>query len=237
MKILGIIPARGGSKGIPMKNIKLFYEKPLLAYTFFAAKQSKLLSKVILSSENDAIIKVANAIGLEVPFVRPDYLSNDDTSSIDVVQHAIHFFEEKGLNFDAICLLQATSPFRAKGFIDKAIKLFIKTNSDALISVQKVPNEYNPHWVFEENESGLLSISTGEKKIIKRRQELPKAYFRDGSLYISKVEIIKKGSFFGERLSYIESDKELYANIDTIDDWKMAEQKYPIILNKIVCAG
>jgi CMP-N,N'-diacetyllegionaminic acid synthase len=235
MKILAIIPARGGSKGVPNKNIKLFFDAPLLAYTFSAAKQSRLLSKIILSSEDDLIIGVAKSIGLEVPFVRPNYLSNDYSSSIDVVKHSIEFFEEKGINFDAICLLQITSPFREKGFIDRAIEKFISTNSDALISVQKVPHEHNPHWVFEQNESGLLSISTGEKQIIKRRQELPDAYFRDGSIYITKIEAIKQGSFFGERLSFIESDNELYANIDTLDDWKKAEEKYPKILNKIVC--
>jgi CMP-N,N'-diacetyllegionaminic acid synthase len=230
MKILAIIPARGGSKGVPRKNIKFLGENPLLYYSFQSAQQSVLLSKTILSSEDAEIISVANGFGLETPLIRPQNLALDTTSSIDVVLHAITFLEKKGETFDAVCLLQPTSPFRAKGFIDEAIQTFMDKKTDALVSVLKVPQEYNPHWIFEANTDGNLVIATGEKDIIKRRQDLPLTFFRDGSIYITKVATIKKGSFFGESLSYIESNPDFYVNIDTIEDWKAAEAKLPKIL-------
>ncbi|RTY92260.1 cytidylyltransferase domain-containing protein [Flavobacterium sp. GT3R68] len=233
MRILGIIPARGGSKGVPDKNIKILGDKPLIAYTIQQALESKLLSKIIVSSDSDAIIEMAKNFGAEVPFVRPEHLATDAASSIAVVQHTVAFLEEQGEFFDAICLLQPTSPFREKGFIDKAIAAFTEKKADALISVLTVPHELNPHWVFELNESGFLGISTGEKEIIKRRQELPPAFFRDGSIYITNMETIKKESFYGDSLSYIESNPDLYINIDTMGDWFLAEQKLPNILSQI----
>ncbi len=226
MKILGLITARGGSKGVPFKNIKLLHHKPLIAYTFEAAKQAELLSDIILSTDNEEIIKVANDIGLEVPFVRPLELATDTTSSIDVVIHAINYLESIGKYYDAVCLLQPTSPFRKIGFIDDAINMFLQKDVDCLLSVLQVPHEYNPHWTFEEKGDGKLQIATGEKEIIKRRQELPKAFFRDGSIYITKTRVLKeKHSFYGESIGYIESDAEYFCNIDTMKDWELAEKK------------
>lgn len=233
MRILGIIPARGGSKGVPDKNIKILGDKPLIAYTISQALESNLVSKIIVSSDNDAIIETAIAFGAEVPFVRPEHLATDAASSIAVVQHAVAFLEAQGEFFDAVCLLQPTSPFREKGFIDKAIAAFTEKNTDALISALPVPHELNPHWVFEPDQCGFLTISTGEIEIITRRQDLPPAFFRDGSIYITKIESIKKDSFYGDSLSYIESNPDLYVNIDTMADWFLAEQKLPNILSQI----
>lgn len=233
MKILGIITARGGSKGVPGKNIKLLGSITLLSYTANAANQSKLLNKTILSSDDIAIIDEAKKEQIEVPFVRPDELANDTATSIAVVQHALEYMESIGEFYDAICLLQPTSPFREKGFVDSAIQKFIDENADALVSVLPVPHEYNPHWIFEPNTSGFLEIATGDKTIISRRQDLPKSYFRDGSVYITKTEIIKKGSFYGEKLSFIESNPDFYVNIDTLKDWEIAEKKLHFLKDKL----
>lgn len=233
MKILGVITARGGSKGVPGKNIKLLGEDSLLLYTANAANQSKLLYKTILSSDDAEIIEVAKKAQIEVPFVRPNELANDTATSISVVQHALEYMESLGEYYDAVCLLQPTSPFREKGFIDAAIQKFISEEADALVSVLPVPHEYNPHWIFEQNNSGFLEIATGEKTIISRRQDLPKSYFRDGSIYITKVEVIKNGSFYGEKLSFIESNPDFYVNIDTLKDWKIAEEKLNFIKDKL----
>ena len=162
MRVLAIIPARGGSKGVPGKNIKLLGGKPLLQYTVERANESHLLTRIVLSSEDASIIATAQDLGLEVPFIRPATLASDQAKSIAVVQHAVAYFEEQGVFFDAVCLLQPTSPFREKGFIDAAIEKFIQTGVDTLLSVLPVPHEYNPHWVFEENEAGHLKIATGE---------------------------------------------------------------------------
>jgi CMP-N,N'-diacetyllegionaminic acid synthase len=226
MKILGLITARGGSKGVPYKNIKLLNHKPLLAYTYEAARQAELLSDIILSTDDNDIINVANHLGLKVPFVRPQELATDTAKSIDVVLHAINYMESIGKSYDAVCLLQPTSPFRKIGFIDNAINMFLQKDVDCLLSVLQVPHEYNPHWTFLENETGNLKIATGEKEIIKRRQELPRAFFRDGSIYITKTTVLKeKHSFYGESIGYIESDSRYFCNIDTLNDWEIAEKK------------
>lgn len=225
MKILGLIPARGGSKGIPGKNIKSLAGKPLLAYTFDSAKNSTLLSKIILSSDDPDIIRVAQQIGLETPFVRPSDLASDISPTLPVIIHALRFFEEKGKKYDAVCLLQATNPFRRKGMIDEAIQKFIDADADALVSVLPVPHEFNPHWIFEPNSEGLLSIATGEKTIIPRRQDLPPAYFRDGAIYITKAKVLlEKHSLYGEKLAYILGDESRYVNLDTMRDWEKAEE-------------
>ena len=223
MKILAIIPARGGSKGVPRKNVRLLGNKPLIEYSIDAAIESNVFEKIVVSTDDEEIAIAAEIAGCKPPFIRPTELAQDDSTSISVVLHAINFFEQQNIFFDAVCLLQPTSPFRQKGFINEAMNVFKETNSDSLISVLPVPHEYNPHWVFEEL-NGTLKISTGDETIIPRRQELPKAYHRDGSLYITKTETLKKESFFGKKISYIESNKEFYVNIDTFKDWEMAEK-------------
>lgn len=234
MKILGLIPARGGSKGVPGKNIKLLGNKPLLEYTFNSAKESTKLNKVILSSDDDLIIACAKSLGLEAPFKRPSELGLDSTPTLPVIKHALSYYESLGEVFDAVCLLQVTYPFRKKGFIDHAIEKFISTGSDSLISVIPVPHEYNPHWVFEVSDSGFLKISTGESKLISRRQDLPKAYHRDGAIYVVKTEIIKnENSLYGQHISFLENDTRFYVNIDTERDWENAVQKLAEIKNEI----
>lgn len=223
MKILGIIPARGGSKGIPGKNIKLLGEKPLLQYTFDSAKASNLLTRVILSSESAEIIEIANRIKLEVPFTRPSKLADDSASSLDVVKHALSYFKERNESFDAVCLLQPTTPFREQELIDMAISKFIKDDFDALISVREVPKKYNPHWTFT-NENGLLKIATGERVIISRRQELPKAFHRDGAIYITKSSVIfESNSLYGNKIGFIDTTGAPDINLDQPEDWIEAE--------------
>lgn len=224
MRILGLIPARGGSKGVPKKNIKLLGRKPLIEYTIDAAKESTLLTQVVVSTDNEEIAIAAEIYGCKPPFIRPTELAEDTSTSLEVVQHAIAFFEAQNIFFDAVCLLQPTSPFREKGFIDQAVLQFINTNADCLVSVLPIPLEYNPHWAFEATEKGLLKIATGETTIIPRRQALPKAFHRDGSIYVTKTEVIKNGSLYGNKIAYIESNPEFHVNIDTMEDWEKAEK-------------
>ena len=231
MKILAIIPVRGGSKGIPGKNIKLLGGKPLLAYTSELALQSKYLTEVIVSTEDEPIGEVAKSLGVQVPFMRPMALAQDDTPTIDVLIHALEWYKNQTIFFDAVCLLQVTSPIRTLEFLDKAIEKFMASDCDSLVSVQKVPHEYNPHWTFEVNEEGNLKIATGEAEIIPRRQELPTAYHRDGSIYITKTDVLlKEHSLYGKSTAFIESDPDFYVNIDTMEDWEKAEA---MIQNKL----
>ena len=234
MRILGLIPARGGSKGIPYKNIKLLNGKPLIQYTIETAKQSSMLANVILSSEDATIIDVSRRLGLEAPFTRPQELAADTTPTLPVIQHALQFYLEQGVAYDAVCLLQTTYPFRPAGFVDRAIQTFIHHGADSLISVLEIPPAYNPHWAFEATPEGALRIATGEKTIIPRRQDLPKAYHRDGSIYLTRSEVIlEHNSLYGDSIAYIESPKALYVNIDNMADWETAER----IAKEYTCAA
>lgn len=223
MRILGVIPARGGSKGLPGKNIRILGTKPLLAYTALVALASPLLSKVVLSTDDEKIAEVGRKWGLEVPFLRPNDLAEDGTPTLPVIQHALAYFESLGEHFDAVCLLQVTSPFRSMVLIEKSIETFKQSKADSLVSVLPVPETYNPHWTFEANHEGFLNIATGENQLISRRQDLPDAYHRDGSIYITATEILKNNSLYGQKMAFVVNDPNYYINIDTMEDWKAAE--------------
>jgi CMP-N,N'-diacetyllegionaminic acid synthase len=224
MRILGLIPARGGSKGIPGKNIKLLDGKPLLRYTTEAALGVKGLTDVILSTDDLQIAEAGRKAGVLVPFMRPSELAEDSSSTISVIVHALEALKLLGKDYDAVCVLQVTTPFRQPGFIDQAIHQFEDQQTDSLISVLKVPHEFNPHWTFERTPENTLRIATGEKKIITRRQELPDAYYRDGSLYLTRCDVIlSQNSIYGQSIGYIEGNAAYHVNLDTMEDWEKAE--------------
>jgi len=222
--VLGIIPARGGSKGIPGKNIRLLAGKPLIHYTIEAALKSSLTTTIVVSTDSEEILNIARQHkGIETPFLRPAELALDDTPSNAVVQHAVNYYEKSGKQFDFICLLQPTSPFRKDGLIDKTIRRIIECGGDSLITCRKVPTKYNPHWTFEMN-ANFLSVATGEKNIIARRQDLPACWHRDGKVYIATPQLIKQGKLLGNKLVCFENDDEPDVNIDTSEDWNLAEK-------------
>ena len=226
MRVLGLIPARGGSKGVPRKNIRLLNGKPLLAYTAEAARQAKTLSRTILSTEDEEIAGIGKFYGLDVPFMRPLELAQDTTPSLEVVRHTLLTLKDAGENFDAVCLLQPTNPLRRAEDIDACVGLFIESNADSVISVLPVPHEYNPRWVFWQNGEGRMSLSTGDTEIIPRRQDLPPAFHRDGSVYVSRSEIIiDRQSLYGEKILGYEMLPEFSANIDTEEDWMAVEKR------------
>jgi CMP-N,N'-diacetyllegionaminic acid synthase len=228
MRILGLIPARGGSKGIPGKNVRLLGGKPLLAWTAEAALASRRLSRVVLSTDDDGPEGIAEAgrrCGLEVPFLRPAELARDETPSLSVVQHALEALEQAGDRFDAVCLLQPTSPFRRAGDVDGCIAMLEERGLDAVVSVLPVPAEHNPHWVYFEDGAGLLRLATGEEQPIPRRQELPPAFHRDGSVYVTRRDVVMQGSLYGRRLGgYGMPDAGRSVNLDTPADWEWAER-------------
>jgi CMP-N,N'-diacetyllegionaminic acid synthase len=225
MKILGLIPARGGSKGIPRKNIKLLNGKPLLLHTIDEAKKSILSQDIILSSEDEEIIALARKKGLPVPFVRPTELSQDDTPSIEVIRHALNFFIDEGIYFDAVCLLQVTNPFRSASLINQAAEKFITADVDSLVSVSPIPHNYNPNWAYylDKNKMNLNRVLDHEP-LISRRQDLKNSYYRDGAIYITKSEVIlKQNSIYGNNIGYVLSNNLERINIDTEEDWFIAE--------------
>lgn len=224
MRILGVIPARGGSKGVLGKNHKTLHGKPLIAYTLATAKKSKLLSNFVVSTDSDKVVEACVEENVDVPFKRPEELSGDKIPTLPVLKHALEYFAEKGEHFDAVCILQPTSPFREDDLIDNCIRKMEKTRADTLITVKKIPAHYNPHWVFEADQNDSLVISTGEEKIISRRQDLPEGYIRDGKVYLIKNELImNENTLYGKKIVAYESSMPAI-NIDTMEDWVEAEQ-------------
>lgn len=225
MKVLGLIPARGGSKGIPRKNLKKLADKPLICYTIEAALASKWLDKVIVSTEDPEIAEVSREAGAGIPFLRPADLASDTAPTIDTVLHTVAFFEMQGHEFDAVCLLQPTVPFRTADDIDLAIRTFAEHEADSLISVRPVPHQFNPHWVYEPDQDGFLKLATGENKIITRRQDLPPAYYRDGSIYLTRWKVLRdQKDLYGTSTTYCVLEGSPKVNIDTSEDWEKAER-------------
>ena len=222
MKVLAVVPARGGSRGVPRKNVRELAGKPLVAYTIEAALRSRSINRVVLSTDDDEIAEVGRQFGADVPFLRPAELAQDDTPTLPVVLHAMSSVERAGEHYDAVCLLQPTNPFRRPELIDECVQAL--EGADAVVSVLRVPHEYNPHWVYFMTEDGRLQLATGETEPITRRQALPPAYHREGSVYVTRWDVIKNhGTLYGARLVGVETDPLRSVNIDTEDDWLRAE--------------
>lgn len=227
LKVLGIIPARGGSKGIPHKNIKELGGKPLIQYAIEAALQADVFSEVIVSTDSPDIASIGESLGAKVPFLRPAHLATDASPTIDTLVHLVDYYLSIGVQYDAICLLQPTTPLRTAADIRAATLKFQVEKTDSLISVIPVPHHFNPHWTFEVHpKRGTLQLATGEAEIIPRRQELPKAYVRNGAIYLTKTEVIlRRKSLYGDSIGYLEMPVERSANIDTLADWAEAEKQ------------
>lgn len=224
MRVLGLIPARGGSKGVPRKNIRMLGGKPLLQYTAETARSARLLDRVLLSTDDEEIAVIGKRCGLDVPFMRPPELAMDSTPSLLVVKHALEWLAERGEVFEAICLLQPTHPLRQAGDIDACITLLGESGADSVVTVLPVPPEHNPHWVFFKGEDGTLRLSTGETVLIPRRQDLPPAFHREGSVYVTRRDVVlKQGSLLGSRVIGYTIDPGKSVNIDTLEDWARAE--------------
>lgn len=225
LRVLAVIPARSGSKGVPGKNRKLLNGKPLVQYTIESAQQAALVTKTLVTTDDPAILEIARNMGVDFALERPAVLSLDTTPTLPVIKQALQWLEQQGFTFDAVCLLQPTCPFRPEGFVDNCIERFSGSGADSLISVLPVPAEFNPHWVFEPEADDTLRISTGELNIIPRRQELPKAYYRDGTVYLTRTStILGKNSLYGEKIAYVEANPIRHVNIDTLQDWIRAEE-------------
>ena len=221
MKILVIIPARGGSKGIPHKNIKLLNGKPLIHYTIDEAREIVGDDDICVSTDDSEIIKCVEDYGLKVPFVRPEELATDTAGTYEVLLHALNYYEKQGRHYDVVLLLQNTSPFRKTEQIKEAIKLY--TNDiDMVVSVKECAA--NPYYcVFEEDNNGYLHVCKGDGNIF-RRQDAPKVYEYNGAIYIMNAEKLKTTHMhkMQKRVKYVMDDLSSF-DLDTMWDWKMAE--------------
>jgi len=219
-----VIPARGGSKGIPRKNLAPVAGKPLLYFTARAAQGSTRLTRTVLSTEDEEVATVGRSLGLEVPFLRPVELATDHAGSSAVAKHALVFAEgQERRAYDAVCLLQPTSPLRTSADIDAAIQLLEGSDADAVVSLTQV-EEPHPLKMMVVNAGVAQPLLPDRWRETLRRQELPAAYFLNGAVYCARrAVLLEKDSFWGTKtLAYV-MPAQRSVNIDTPLDLRVAE--------------
>jgi CMP-N-acetylneuraminic acid synthetase len=222
--ILGLIPARGGSKGIPHKNIVPLAGKPLLAYTCEAALQSRRLDRVILNTDDPEIAQMGRDCGVNVPFLRPDELAADDTPILPVIQHTLAWLDERE-NFyvDVVVLLQPTSPLRRAEHIDAAVEKLTNSEADTVVSVIPVPHQFTPTSLMKLDSQGNLQ-PLQEGPMILRRQDKPRLYARNGpAVLATHREVIQQERLYGDRVLPLEMNRSDSIDIDDADDLALAE--------------
>lgn len=224
-RVLGIVPARAGSKGIPNKNIRLLAGQPLIDYTAAAAKASEAFDRLILSTDSTEIAEVGRRAGLEVPFMRPAALAKDDTPMLAVVQHAVEALEAGGWLADVIVLLQPTSPLRRWQHIRNALELLNTTDADSVVSVVEVPRHLSPDYVMR-IDNGVLRPFLADGERVTRRQDARPAYSRDGTVYaFRRGTLARFGNIYGEDCRPLLIDPAESLSIDAPADWEEAERR------------
>lgn len=216
MNILGIIPARGGSKGIPLKNIKKICGTPLIEFTINSAIKSKKVNRIIVSTDNKKIAKISQSLGAEVPFLRPKNISADSSSTIDVVKHAIKKLQKDDYVPDIITILQPTSPFRTYEMIDSSIELLKKSKATSVISVEKIKKHpFSSFWLYDQN----LKHFRKDFSKFHQRQLLPKLFSPTGAIYTLWLStLMKYDSLYGSRIKPMIIDNEII-NLDIDNDF------------------
>ena len=222
-QVVGIITARGGSKGVPRKNVRMVAGKPLIAWTIEAARQARSLNRVIVSTDDAEIARVAQHFGAEIPFIRPASLAQDNSTHIDVLCHAIHWLrDEGGCRVDYVVNLQPTSPMRLAEDIDGAVTLAIERRADAVVSI--CPTSANPHLVKQLSPTGELIGFAGVEVRHSRRQELPPAYVFNGSVYVNRADhlLATRNMFAPGMLGYVMPESRSW-DIDTEEDLQVVD--------------
>lgn len=230
--MLALITARGGSKGLPGKNVLFAAGKPLVAWTVEAALSAECVDRVVLSSDDDEIMAAARAAGCEVPFRRPVHLASDVATSIDVVLHAL----DQLPGYEYVVLLQPTSPLRTAADIDAAFKLMIESGAPSCVSVCEA--DQSPYWMYRVEVGNKLQRLLSEVDGITRRQDLPPVYVLNGAIYIARTDWLRENkSFVGEETVAYLMPKERSLDIDTAQDFELFRsriegEKYSLEKNK-----
>lgn len=222
--MIAIIPARGGSKGLPGKNIKLLNGKPLIAYAIENALKSKYIDRVIVTTDSNKIAKIARNYGADVPFIRPDYLASDNASAIDVYLHSIEFIMmEQGTKIDKFMVLLPTAPMRTYKHIDEAVEFFYKKKATTLISIKEAETPVT--WYMNKNHNDIIeNAGFGTGNAVSNRQLNSKYYVPNGAIYILDYELLKnKRTYYCRNTVGFEMSIEDSVDIDTIFDFKFAE--------------
>ncbi|MBS4068870.1 pseudaminic acid cytidylyltransferase [Sulfurimonas sp. RIFOXYB12_FULL_35_9] len=227
-KCIAIIPARGGSKRIPRKNIKLFHGKPLIAYSIEAALKSELFDKVIVTTDDEEIASIAKKYGADVPFIRPKELSDDFTNTKDVIDHALKYFQERGERYEYECTIYATAPllqpkYLMEGFV--ALK-----NSDAINAFSATTMPFPIQRTFKVDKNGRCEMFWPQNYQT-RSQDLEEAYQDAGQFYWTKLDKTSNEIMFGKDSIPIILPRHLVQDIDTLEDWERAEFMYKAVLS------
>jgi CMP-N-acetylneuraminic acid synthetase len=222
--VLALVPARGGSKGVPDKNVKPLAGHSLLDYTARAARGSGVIDRIVLSTDSLDIADAGRRAGLEVPFMRPATLAADDTPMVPVIEHALAELSRQGWAPAMIVLLQPTSPLRRPDHIRAAVKLLRDTGADSVVTVVEVPRHLSPDYVMR-IEDGRLKAFLPDGKRVTRRQDARPAYSRDGTVYAFRRSTIEKsGGIYGEDCRPLLIDPSDSLSIDSPADWDEAER-------------
>lgn len=235
-RTLAIVPARGGSRGIPRKNIRQLGGHPLLAFTLATAEAAGL-GRVVLSTEDEEIAEVGRGLGFDVPFLRPEHLAGPETATVPVLLDVLARLREREelSDVDYVCLLQPTSPLRQVEDIDRCLdRLSSVPSADSAVTVRPVPAEHNPHWVYRQDEGGVIRLFLSDQEPISRRQDLPPVWHRDGSVYLVRRPVLEEhGTLYGKETLGIEALHPHWVNLDTLEDWRTAEllvEEHPSLL-------
>jgi len=223
LTVLGIVPARSGSKGIANKNLVQLAGVPLIAHTAMAARASRTLDRVVVSTDDERIAAVAREHGLETPFLRPSALAADDTPMLPVLQHAVSSIEESGQLIDVVVLLQPTSPLRRAVHIDSAVELLRESGADSVVSVIEVPHRFNPKSVMRFDGGRLQPYENAP--VLTRRQDKPVLYARNGPavLAVRRNVLMEQGALYGDDCRPLMMDPESSVDIDSPWDLVVAE--------------
>jgi CMP-N-acetylneuraminic acid synthetase len=222
--VLAIVPARGGSKGVPGKNLRLLAGRSLLDYAAGAARASGVIDRAILTTDADDIADAGRRAGLDVPFMRPAALAADDTPMLPVIEHAIHALDAAGWHAEIVVLLQPTSPLRRPEHIRDAVRMLRDTGADSVVTVVEVPPPLSPDYVMK-IEQGVLKPFLPEGRLVTRRQDARRAYSRDGTVYVCwRRTIDRLGSIYGDDCRPLLIDRADSLSIDSPADWDAAER-------------
>lgn len=225
MKIITVIPARGGSKSIPKKNIQLLNNKPLLSYSIEYSLRSKIVKKTIVSTDSEEISNVALKSGADVPFLRPAQLANDSSRDYEFMRHALDFFENKNEIYDFFVLLRPTSPLRPDGLIEKAMEIFTTNlNASSVRSVAKVKE--HPYRTWMKDSSGAIKsiFKEIEEPYNLPRQELPNIFFQTGDIEVVSRDTLLKGSISGSNVYPLIINHQDMIDIDNWEDFTKAAE-------------
>ena len=228
---IAIIPARGGSKRIPRKNIKLFGGRPLIAYSIEVAKISGLFDKIIVSTDDTEVAEIALSYGAEVPLLRPKELADDFTGTEDVVNHTLDYLKEQGHTYDYVCTLYATAPLLRQQYLQEGLKKLKATNATYAFSVTSMP--FPIQRTFKVKDSGRCEMFQPEYYSA-RSQDLEEAYQDAGQFYWKNTSQYTKEIMFGKDSIPIILPRHLVQDIDTVEDWVRAELMYEVIQESLL---